>query len=384
MNAKQRILVVDDEPVNISVLTEILKNDYECTGVTDPSKVLALAMTAPLPDLILLDIIMPELDGFAICRQLKATPSVREIPVIFVTAKDDARDEALGFEAGAADYITKPVSPAIVAARVHLHLSLHAQTVELRDLLSNTLMGSIRVLTDVLLFADPQSFAQAPRLKRYARGIAGFLKVPEAMQIELAAMLSHIGCVTVSPRHSEQQSSDQSLPEASRPALHAHPSHGQKLLINIPRLEMVAKMVGLQQAPLPKPDLPADLLAWDPIMLGGQILKVVINFDQLVMGGQLPKAALLQMGRRVGEYAPGIVAALKAVYEQEGAITSRKVHLADMRPGMILLEDVESVTGEKLLKRNSELSQNMIVILQTHAQHSSLKEPVEVLDPSTR
>ncbi|MBF0368736.1 MAG: diguanylate cyclase [Magnetococcales bacterium] len=118
-----QILIVDDAPANIRFLGGILRDDYEILVATDGAKALAVAAEEK-PDLILLDITMPGLDGYETCRRLKATPGIQNIPVVFVTALDHEDDETRGLELGAIDYLTKPCSPAIVKARVRNHLEL--------------------------------------------------------------------------------------------------------------------------------------------------------------------------------------------------------------------------------------------------------------------
>ena len=121
---KKLILLVDDAPANIQVAREILKDIYKTRVATSGAKALELVKVVPPPDLILLDVMMPEMDGYEVCRTLKADPSTREIPVIFLTAKTEATDETKGFEVGAVDYIHKPFSPPVVMARVQTHLNL--------------------------------------------------------------------------------------------------------------------------------------------------------------------------------------------------------------------------------------------------------------------
>ena len=129
---KPAILVVDDTPENIDVLRAIL--DADCTVKVANSGQLALKIAAAQqPDLILLDVMMPGLDGYETCRQLKADPSTRAIPVIFVTARGETEDEVLGLALGAADYLTKPVVPAIVKARVQTQLALRQARRELEE-----------------------------------------------------------------------------------------------------------------------------------------------------------------------------------------------------------------------------------------------------------
>ncbi len=125
------ILVVDDTPSNITVLTEILRGDYRLLAAINGEQALKIAGADPAPDLILLDVMMPGMSGHEVCERLKAASSTRKIPVIFVTAMNQVEDETKGFALGAVDYITKPVSPPIVKARVKTHLALYDQEREL-------------------------------------------------------------------------------------------------------------------------------------------------------------------------------------------------------------------------------------------------------------
>ena len=121
---KKLILLVDDAPANIQIAREILKDSYKIRVATSGAKALELVNVSPRPDLILLDIMMPEMDGYEVCIRLKADPQTREIPVIFLTAMTEAKDETRGFDVGAVDYIHKPFSPPVVLARVQTHLNL--------------------------------------------------------------------------------------------------------------------------------------------------------------------------------------------------------------------------------------------------------------------
>ena len=121
---KPTILVVDDTPDNLSLMSGLLKDLYKVKIATNGERALKVAQASTPPDLILLDIMMPVMDGYETCRHLKAAPETKEIPVIFLTAKVEVEDEMRGFELGAVDYITKPISPPVVMARVKTHLQL--------------------------------------------------------------------------------------------------------------------------------------------------------------------------------------------------------------------------------------------------------------------
>jgi sigma-B regulation protein RsbU (phosphoserine phosphatase) len=130
---KQTVLVVDDTPANIKVLMETLKDDYRIVAAVNGQRALQLAASDPNPDIILLDVMMPEMDGYEVCAKLKADAKTRDIPIIFVTAMSDTQDETKGLELGAVDYITKPISPPVVSARVKNHLELR----QAREILKN-------------------------------------------------------------------------------------------------------------------------------------------------------------------------------------------------------------------------------------------------------
>jgi serine phosphatase RsbU (regulator of sigma subunit) len=121
---KKTVLLVDDAPANIQAVNSILKDIYKIRIATNGAKALELVKVAPSPDLVLLDVSMPGMDGYEVCTRLKADPETRDVPVIFLTGQTEIEDETHGFDVGAVDYIHKPFSPAVVKARVHTHLVL--------------------------------------------------------------------------------------------------------------------------------------------------------------------------------------------------------------------------------------------------------------------
>lgn len=130
---RRTVLVVDDTPDNLSLMSGLLKDSYRVRVANGGERALAIARSDPQPDLILLDVMMPVMDGYEVCRRLKADPGSRDIPVVFLTARADQVDEQIGLELGAVDYITKPISPPIVIARVRNHLQLKQANDVLRN-----------------------------------------------------------------------------------------------------------------------------------------------------------------------------------------------------------------------------------------------------------
>lgn len=133
LHPKPRLLVVDDQPINIQVLYQVFGAAYQVFMATSGAQALEMCKQNQ-PDLILLDVVMPDMDGFEVCAKIKENPETRAIPVIFLTALNDAAEETRGLELGAVDFIAKPVNPAVVQARVRTHLTVKRQSDILREL----------------------------------------------------------------------------------------------------------------------------------------------------------------------------------------------------------------------------------------------------------
>ncbi|MFC1877376.1 two-component system response regulator, partial [Thermodesulfobacteriota bacterium] len=238
------ILVADDETINLLMMEELLvANGYDVIEAKDGWEAYDRAVEIR-PDLILLDIVMPEMDGYKTCVKLKKDPLTKEIPVIFVTGKTEETDETLGFKYGAVDYIRKPISPSVVLARVKNHLALRKAKIQLQELLSKTVLGTVRILNDLLTFIDPTFHRASSRLKRYVRDISDYLDLPDRWSLELAAILSHIGCVVIPKETLEKINSGKGVSDEEQNLYDRHPSIAQDLISKIPRLETIAKMIG--------------------------------------------------------------------------------------------------------------------------------------------
>ncbi|MCE9679301.1 two-component system response regulator [Shewanella sp. AS1] len=179
------VLVVDDTPENIDILVGILGSEYKVKVAIDGPKALALAAKSS-PDIILLDVMMPGMNGYEVCKRLKQDPLTCHIPVIFVTALSEVSDETQGFELGAVDYITKPVSAPVVKARVRTHLALYdqkrlleqevkARTKELEE----TRFEIIRRLGRAAEYKDNETGLHVIRMSHYARLLAQQLGMPD-------------------------------------------------------------------------------------------------------------------------------------------------------------------------------------------------------------
>lgn len=173
------ILIAEDTPEDVTILSSILRENYRIKVATDGERALKLAQTFPIPDLILLDVMMPGLSGYQVCSLLKENLETRNIPVIFVTAMSDAENETRGLEMGAVDYITKPFNPSIVKARIRTHLALHDQNRLLEEKvrqrtaeLNASRLEIIQRLSRAAEFKDNETGLHIYRISHYSRLLA--------------------------------------------------------------------------------------------------------------------------------------------------------------------------------------------------------------------
>ena len=286
--SKYKILIVDDLPANIKVMSELLRADYEVSATTSGSEALELAKTDPQPDLILLDIMMPEMDGYEVCRKLKESPVTRYIPVLFVTAMDEVADEAFGLSLGAVDYITKPVRPPIVRARIRTHLNLYRHKRHLDDLvmertvqLKNGYIDTIRRLTLASEYKDEDTGSHIKRISYYTREIAECMGMDDefAETIFYASPMHDIGKVAI-PDAILLKSGP--LNEAEWVIMKTHARIGAKILegSDSPYLSMAVDIAGCHHERWDGGGYPAGLNG-EQIPVTARIMNLADQYDAL-------------------------------------------------------------------------------------------------------
>ncbi|EKE75127.1 response regulator [Gallaecimonas xiamenensis] len=320
------LLLVDDVPENLHILREALKGEYNLKAATNGAKALALARTQPRPDLILLDIMMPEMDGIAVCKALKADPLTHRIPVIFVTAMGEVEDEARGFSVGAVDYITKPISPPIVRARVATQLRLYQQERSLDALvrertreLEATREAVIVRLGRAAEYKDNETGMHVRRMSHYAYELALVLGMPAdwARLLKMAAPMHDVGKIGIPDAILQKPGK---LDDAEWQVMQTHPAIGAEILKDdsSPLMTMACCIALTHHEKFDGSGYPAGLKG-DDIPLEGRIVAVADVFDALT--SQRPykpawtlEAALELLRKEAGHhFDPKVVAAFEAI-----------------------------------------------------------------------
>ncbi|MBN2799076.1 MAG: response regulator [Deltaproteobacteria bacterium] len=365
------ILIVDDTPANLRVLGAMLRAEgYRVRPA--PSGPLALqAARAATPDLVLLDIMMPEMDGFETCEQLQAIPQMKGVPILFLSALSDPANKVKAFQAGGVDYITKPFQVEEVEARVRLHLEMSRLRRAERRLLDDTLKGAIEVLTDVLSLMAPEVFKRSRAARKLCRQVAEDMQHPDPWQVEAAALLSNLGLVGVSPGVVVRLGQGVALTPDEQEELRGAPRVAQRILQRVPRLDSVAAIVGRQDG-----DHRAASNTRERVPLGAGILQLALHLEARVARGEAPHLALGAL-EATGRYDPVLVD-----FFAQRVPTIRdeilEVSPQELKVGMYLLADVRLDSGALLVTGERELDPVLLERISNFAHKNRVQGPVRV------
>lgn len=294
---RETLLIVDDTPVNIDVLRGILKNEFKIKVASNGEKAIGIAQSDTPPDLILLDIMMPGIDGYEVCRILKANYATSKIPIIFVTAKGEIADESRGFDLGAIDYITKPASPPLVLRRVKTHLSLYNEKRLLDEMvkertqeLDNTRLQIIHRLGRAAEYRDNETGMHVIRMSHYSQllGLVNGMSEDEAKILLNAAPMHDIGKIGI-PDNILLKPGKLSIEEWS--VMQQHPKIGADILgkQNTVLLSMARKIAFTHHEKWDGSGYPRGLRGKD-IPLHGRVVAIADVFDALTTKRPYKKA----------------------------------------------------------------------------------------------
>ncbi|WP_237097803.1 response regulator [Nitrospina gracilis] len=386
----KRILLVDDTPSNLAVLRGALEPEgYRLAFASSGNETLEIVPEL-FPDLILLDVMMPGIDGFETCRRLKATEVGLGIPVIFITARRETQDVVEGFQAGGVDYIRKPIQQEEVCARVrnhlellHLRRSLKQQYEKTREVLEETLNGSVSILMELLTNFDSNLFSRGTRVREVVREIADVLEYEEIWQLELAAMLAPIGNITIPPHILYKRNKKAPLSVREEELFRSIPKTSMKLLENIPHLKDVSKIVLYHKKGYDGSGYPPGTLEGKSIPLGSRILNLVFDLVELESMGLTRMQALEKMKERKGRYDLDLMRELYGYFQNQVQEEEKKrlksVTLEGLKVGHVIAKRVDSVDGTLLLSPGQIITQAKLLLLKNHHLITGIKEPIQVM-----
>ncbi len=386
------ILIVDDSPEMIAVLGEILPKNIKRQVALNGEKALSLlGRSSQMPDLILLDVMMPGIDGYEVCKTIKRNSRLREIPIIFISALNDTFDKVRAFELGAVDYITKPFEKNEVLARIGTHLEIARSKREIQGLYSETIQGIIGAMSDMLAIANPEVANISNGMKLYSEKIMGKLGITSTWDLKLACALSGLGMLTENIKKKDisygwdYKSVDVSTStdsDAEISKAYQSLAISNSIIQKIPKFEKVTGIITESMIPLEDQykNLPANNM--HPDSLKGQILRVLIYYIYKLNHHQNYPKIINEMRESEQEvYCLEILDILEKVQSDlaKGKVASVVTEM--LAPSMILAEDLYTPDGRLILKSGYELSQQTITLIKNFDSLSGVE--IKVIQQET-
>ena len=359
-----KILLIDDEVNVLRASERLLHNRFETeTAIGGAAALTAIKTRGPYA-VVLSDMRMPEMDGIELLTKVKslAPDTVR----IMLTGYADVQTALTAVNEGNIfRFLTKPCDKQTLITALSAGLAQYRLVTSEKDLLEKTLAGSLTVLTEVLSMASPAAFSRAMRLRRYMSHVATKLSLANRWKFELAAMLSQLGCVTMSPETIEAIYMGKPLSPKEQALYDTHPRIAWDLLRNIPRMESVAWMIAYQNAP---DTVEGDIS--DPELaerrLGAQLLAITLAFDTRVRQGNSRTEAAYALGRKYSDLDSRVTMALVEVEPEDRDKKVRTCRIEEIASGMVIEQDVRTEAGLLIIARNQEVTPSVILKLKNY------------------
>jgi response regulator RpfG family c-di-GMP phosphodiesterase len=376
----RRILFVDDEPRVLTGFRRQLRGDCEPILAESGFDALKILTAEPPFAVIVSDMNMPGMNGVDLldrCQRL--CPNTVRL-MLTGMAELDVAMQAVN-RCNIFRFLTKPCSVDDLRAAVEAALRQHQLIVSERELLDRTLKGSVRALAEVLEAVNPTAFGRAGRVQRLARLVIEATGKSMTWSQEVAARLCQIGCVTVPEELLQRAASGDLLSDEEKQVLAEHPCNGARMLSRIPRMAVVSRGIGYQAKRYDGYGLPADGLRGDDIPLVGRLLKLCLDFEALVMGGDNPARALAELESCAAWYDPSLLEALADVVQRGRTHQRDQLMIPDLEIGMIVDENVAASDGTLLVARGTDISQPLLRRLDNWHRLERVHGPLQVLIP---
>jgi response regulator RpfG family c-di-GMP phosphodiesterase len=379
----RKVLLVDDDVNILAAYRRVLRGKLELSVAESGKEALTILKRSDPFAVIVSDYRMPEMDGIEILARARelCPDTVR----IMLTGQADMQAAIDAINQGNIfRFLTKPCPSEIFLKQVYAGMEQYRLIHAERELLDQTLKGSIKVLVDILALVNPMAFSRLGLIRNLAKNLAIQLGEKDIWKVELAALLSQIGCVTVPPLILQRAFRQEDLTPQETALFYSHPQIGCDLLKHIPRMEEVAEAINYQMKNFNGSGYPPSSLAGEDIPLVSRILRVAGDFEGLISTSMPEMKAIRIMQEREGIYDPVILDALKAeVIKLEQEKTPVLYAIYELQPGMILAEDILDGNGLILITKYQEITDVLITRLKNYARMGMVQEPIKVINQRT-
>lgn len=374
--SSETILLVDDEPYVLDAIRRQLRNSFTLRTAASGDEALQILKTQGPCAVVVSDMSMPGMGGIELLAKVKSLypQTIR----IMLTGHADLENAIEAVNTGQIfRFLTKPCSVSVLEFALRQGLRQYELLQAERDLLNNTLKNSIKVLCELLGLANASAFRSSYRLREIAVYMAERLAIGKKWQIEIAALLSQVGCVTLPRDVLEKYHAGIPLGAEEMQMCEGHPQVAEKLISQIPRLEKVAAIIGMQMPPKEKWDGDHEGLIRDEVRVGAQILQIALAYDRLLGQGESQASALAFLQSQ-SLYDPELLSVLA---EYQGRIRHgniARIPYQDLLPGMVMAEDALAKDGAVLIWKDEEVSWAKIQSLDSLSRYIGIQEPLVV------
>jgi CheY-like chemotaxis protein len=371
----EKILLVDDEPNVLESIQRQLRNRFEVKTAQSGEEALEVLKTDGPFTLIVSDMRMPGMDGVQLLSRVKDMypDTVR----IMLTGNADQETAVAAANNGQIfRFLNKPCSTATLATALALGVRQHKLLIAEKELLNDTLKGSMKVLSELLSQANATVFGAGSRIKDLVVRFCKQLHLTNSWQYEIAALMSQVGCITLPSDILHKLYAGVELTPDERQMYERHPDVGRKLFSHIPRMEIVATMIGMQLHRMDEYENEAVSSVDEEACRGAQMLKVAIDYDLLSYQGLNQKDILLKMKKMPGVYNQEILDTLEGMKIQtvQGRVVNLKVK--DIQTGMVAEEDVFANNGVLIIPRGQVVTWPILQGLDNFSKQVGIQEPI--------
>lgn len=379
----KKILLVDDEPNLLAALQRALRKQFLIETACGGAAGLAALQNPQEFAVVVADMQMPEMNGVEFLAKVKERAP--DVVRMMLTGNADQKTAIEAINEGSIfRFLNKPCPPEKLAEALTAGLRQHHLITVERDVLENTLRGCVKVLTEILAMADPKAFGNAEKVRKNIHQMAEKLQLKDVWELEVAAMLSYMGLVSVPPETLLKARHGLPLTNREHEMFRRIPAVGGELLGQIPRLEIVSKILTYQNKGFDGEGFPDDEVAGEAIPLGARMLKIFCDLADLEGRGIGRTAALEQMWTREGWYDPRLLELAgpreKAAPQEKSFDTKSfaRIPFADLRTGHVLRTDVETRDGTLIIVAGNRITPALLTRLRNFSTISGIKEPINV------
>ncbi len=381
----KEVLMVDDDVNILSSFKRSMRNYFSVFTANGGEEALKIIDEKGTPFAVVVsDMRMPGMNGIDLLSKVRERS--RDTVRIMLTGYADVETAVNAVNEGNIfRFLRKPCSMEILRTTIKSGIDQYKLNTAEKELLGKTLTGSIKMLSEVLALVNPPAFSRAARTHKYVSYICDKMRLKNGWQIEMSAMLSQIGCVTLTAEILDKMLHGKSLTNTEKEMVRKYPEKGAELLDKIPRMKTVSEIIKRQNIPFrrlleEKSNHKTGREDTADIFTGAQILKFTLDLDKMVIEGMTQKQAIRSMLEQDDVYDPEIVKTFSGYESQYESDDFRKVSLKELFCGMILNENIISSDGTILAAQGMEVTESIKIRLENFKERIGIKEPFMVIE----